>query len=78
MSDQGFPMFTWAPVPVRTGIAVDGRVVVEGEGVRDGLEVITTGNETLMPGQPIIPPMKGPPGGGKAPGGGKGPDEGGR
>jgi multidrug efflux pump subunit AcrA (membrane-fusion protein) len=42
-------------IPVSTGLAIDGRIVVEGAGLRPGMPVITTGNEKLRPGAPVAP-----------------------
>jgi len=60
-------------IPVTTGIAVGGRVVVTGPGLASGMPVVTTGNEKLFPGQPVIPS-----GGGGPPGGGHGGPPGGK
>ncbi|MHC4471544.1 MAG: efflux RND transporter periplasmic adaptor subunit, partial [Planctomycetota bacterium] len=49
------------PIPVATGLSVGSRVVVTGPGLAPGMPVVTTGNEKLIPGQPVIP--SGPPGG---------------
>jgi len=40
------------PVPVETGIAVDGLIQVKG-GVSGGQKVVVRGNERLRPGQPV-------------------------
>ncbi len=50
--EQGRPRAV--PVPVKTGLEVGGRVVVEGKGLADGTVVVTTGNEALRPRQPLL------------------------
>ena len=74
---KGEDILVGAPVPVRVGAAVGGKVVVTGEGVKEGMTVITTGNAKMIPGQQVI--LMGPqdsrphgPRGGDAPHGGGG------
>jgi membrane fusion protein (multidrug efflux system) len=43
-------------IPVTLGLAVDDRVEVKGEGLAPHLPLVTTGNEQLFPGRPLIPP----------------------
>jgi RND family efflux transporter MFP subunit len=58
-------------IPVRTGLEVDDRVEVTGEGLAPNMPVVTTGNEMLFPGRPLIPPRpKGGPGKPTSDGGG--------
>jgi membrane fusion protein (multidrug efflux system) len=68
MGDRKMPLPTAQYVPVKTGISAGDRIEVRGEGLAPGVPVVTVGNESLMPGQPLIP-SGGAPGGG-APGGG--------
>jgi len=52
-------------IPVKKGMSIEGRVVVTGEGLAEGLPVVTKGNEKLFPGQPMIPAGGAPDGNGK-------------
>lgn len=61
---EGAPA-TVRPVPVRTGVALDGRIAVEAE-LEPGDMVVTRGNERLRPGQEIaVTPPKGAAEGGR-------------
>jgi multidrug efflux pump subunit AcrA (membrane-fusion protein) len=61
---EGLP--TAVAIPVKTGGTTGDRIAVTGPGLAAGMPIITTGNEKLMPGMPVIPP---PPGAGEQPGG---------
>ena len=43
-------------IPVTLGISVDDRIEAKGEGLVPKLPLVTTGNEQLFPGRPLIPP----------------------
>lgn len=70
MGGRKMPLPTAKFVSVKTGVSIDGRIEVAGEGLAPGMPVVTTGNERLMPGQPLIPPRPAPGGPGGGPGGG--------
>jgi len=70
MGGHKMPLPTAKMIPVTLGIAVEDRMEASGEGLGPGLPLVTTGNEQLFPGRPLIPPR--PAGGGH--GGGKRPE----
>jgi hypothetical protein len=65
MGGKKFPLPTAKMIPVKVGIAIDDRMEVTGEGLAPGVPLITTGNEQLFPGRPVVPPR--PAGGGGPP-----------
>jgi RND family efflux transporter MFP subunit len=69
MGERTFPLPTAKMIPVRIGLSVDTRMEAKGEGLAPNMPLVTTGNEQLFPGRPLIPPRPaggagGPPGGG--------------
>ncbi len=63
---EGKGMPTAVPIPVTLGGTSRDLIAVSGPGIVEGMPVVTTGNEKLIPGQPMIPQgAGGPPGGGR-------------
>jgi RND family efflux transporter MFP subunit len=56
-----------APIPVMVGSMSGDYVSIQGEGIAEGMPVVTRGNERIFPGSPVRT-GDGPPGGGGAPG----------
>ena len=55
-----------APIPVRVGSMSGDYVSITGEGIAEGMPVVTRGNERIFPGSPVRT-GDGPPGGGAPP-----------
>jgi RND family efflux transporter MFP subunit len=72
MGERTFHLPTAKMIPVTVGLSVDNRMEVTGEGLAPGMPLVTTGNEQLFPGRPLIPPRPPEKQGGGTPDGGDG------